>query len=81
MTRADDIDPGKLAAIAQLAAMLSHVAPLAAVLISDDFTDEERHRFRHLFGVEEFFELTNDLNGLCSRAAREQLVEQRRRAS
>lgn len=56
--------------IQPLASLLQLALPLARVLESDDYSDEDRQRLRELVGADEFFELTNLLHRLSGRHAR-----------
>lgn len=53
-----------------LASMVSAIRPVANALLSDDFTPEDRSKFREMLTDETLFEVTNALNALSSERAR-----------
>lgn len=50
--------------------------PLARELVSDRFSDDERRDFRNSVSHDGIFELSNLLNGLCSKRARESMLSE-----
>jgi len=49
--------------------------PLAEYFFSDDLSDEDRDNLRERFSKHELFMLSNILSGLCSRTARNDIME------
>jgi len=54
-----------------LAGYICATIPLAKLVISDKFSDEDRERLRKLTSGDGIFALSNLLNGLCGRRSRE----------
>lgn len=59
--------------ITSLAAMLKAVLPLAELLDSEEFSEDERHQLRTITGRDGVFRLANTLHRLCGEEARAQL--------
>jgi hypothetical protein len=58
--------------VRHLAELLKEVAPLAHRIASDEFSDTDRERLRHLVGTENYVELAVMLNAMKSFRTREQ---------
>lgn len=56
--------------VRELARLLRKAAPLATLVNSDEFSDEDRSRLRELVGLKPYFDLTTNLNQMCSVLAR-----------
>ncbi len=57
--------------IVALQKLIESSIPLAELVLSDNFSDEDRRRLRSTMENDEVFHLANLLNGLCSKKARE----------
>ena len=61
-----------------LKGMIEAASPLAELVLSDEFTQEERRALRQSFNDDELFVFSNTLSALCSAKAREEALKEKR---
>ena len=62
--------------IEKLAALINEALPLAKAVVSKEYSDRERERLRQLCGLTGVFDLSNYTHGLCSRTARQNVLQE-----